>query len=715
MTTYDTIIKNRLKGIPVVISKSPIKNNVLSSYSYESNSLISFNKNDDYAMFYGINDCIYWIQNNFTKSGKNYILYTLRSDGTLLMHPTNKMLNYSDQSTFLGHPFGIVCNIYQSSTPKIPIDDLNDGCCFGLLFNSEYKLLTGSNPGHASGLSDPINKETFQKLTGRGSPDSFGAATFPNKGSTRYPLYSDNIDVTIGISNDPYDYYKTRCNYAIEASRGKDGKGYSPLVGSMYSNTTINMELSYPYGYISYEEYKKNDQIIKGYDIRYKITYYTNDNNTSEYKITSDGLLYINDSQYNLSPSILYIPLDAQGLLWYSEYYNMLKLSSYDKIYEELTGVKRGGLNDPGNNLPKINPNEPIDTTPINTQPPDNTTPSDPGAPIDVDDNDNTYNNDDPEVGSPQQPPPSNTTEQNTNDTSGDIEQNTVANLTSVLYQNATDPGTGNSTDTQSLINETLSFLGNSITFLDGTKNETDIAVVEFNKGKDEVVVFEYSDIIKSIRRKFKNMDDYIQIVNGKPKFTERAIKIFLENFTENSEGDHVFWQIATIIRNTAPVEFKSIEDREKYVYDTLEILMGEENLKKFSVLNALIRPTLLSQQIDAYNKELDNPIREEISTKEKLINSLQKKIDNAPNNNERLKLKQVQFLVEQDKYTERQMNDMLLAKKDGFTLSGLAIVHLGIIVTLVFVAYGYVGTKKIKENIRKKNMETGEKLKIYD
>jgi hypothetical protein len=606
MTTYDKIIKDRLKGIPVVISKSPIKNNVLSSYSYETNDLISFNKDGDYAMFYGPDDCIYWIQNNFTNSGEKYILYTLRSDGTLLVHPTNKLLNYSDKSTFTGLQFGIVCNIYQSATPKIPIDDLNNGCCFGLLFQSEYKTLTGSNPGHASGLTDPTNKDTFQKLTGQSSPDSLGAATFPNKGSSRYPLYGQVIDVTNGRSDDPFDYYGTRCNYAIEASRGRDGKGYSPIVGSMYDNKTINMGVSYPYGYISYAEYKKSDQIIKGYEIRYKITKYSSTSQSDEYLITSDGVLYVNNTESNLSPSTLYIPLNAQGLLWYSEWWSMLKLSSYDKIYEELTGVRRGGLNDPGKDLPKINPNDPIDVTPpTNTQPPNNTPPSDPGAPVDVNDNDNTYNNNDPEVGSPQQPPPSNTTEQNTNDTSGDIEQNTVANFTNALYQNATDPGSGNSADTQLSINQILQDLGNTITTAEGQG----IAVVEFDKGKKEVIITEETK--------------------------EEIIKEEKEGTTEMS---------------------------------------NEEFQLKFIVLN-----------------------------------KLRKDIENTTDSKERLKKKQIEFLILKDQYSERQLND-LKNKLEGKPISqvGVALVILPFIIAGIFV-YSY--THKNKTDI----IKTGEKLKIYE
>lgn len=736
MTTYDKIIQDRIKGIPIPKAQKGIgKNNVLCTYAYETNDLISFNKDGDYAMFYGPNDCIYWIQTNFTNSSEKYILYILRSDGTLLVHPTDKMLNYSDKSTFTGLPFGIVCNIYQSATPKIPIDDLKDGCIFGLLFQSEYKTLTGSDPGHASGLTDPTNKDTFERLTGLSSPISMGGATFPNKGSSRYPLYSQIIDVTNGRSNDPFDYYGTRCNYAIEASRGKDGKGYSPLVGSMYNNMTIDMGLSYPYGYITYEEYKKSDQIIKGYDIRYKISYYRGGSQSDEYKITSDGELYINDVKNNLSPSTLYIPLHAQGLLWYNEWWSMIKLSSYDKIYEELTGVRRGGLNDPGKDLPRINPNDPIDVTPpTNTQPPDNTPPSDPGAPVDVNDNDNTYNNNDPEVGSPQQPPPSNTTEQNTNDTSGDIEQNTVANFTNALYQNATDPGSGNSTDTQLSINQILQDLGNTTTTIDGP----DIAVVEFNKGKEEIILFTNFRHFEKMKPKF---DKYFIEKDGKYTIREEAKEILFGQ--DNLEGEKILIETVINLIIFMPRELKSNKEKEKYIYDSLKILMGEENLKNLRIKYRLTRQGFLKSYIEDYanekkitdtlyfglrdvNVKAEEEQEKKISqmfedtqkfannkdTKEEVKNLLKNKIENASNNNERLKLKQTEFLVNQNQYTERQLND-IKNKLEGKPVSqvGVAIILVPIVILGVIVMVGMNEKKKM----HKKNIESGEKLKIYD
>jgi len=506
--SYDQVINNRSKGTPLTIAEAPRKTNTLSSKSYKCYDLINFSSGTNRALLYGYNDSIYWIENTFNKSGKKYILYTLRSDGTLLIHDTNELLNPFDSTTYLNKSFGIVCNVYQSPIPLIPIDTLKNGYSFGLLFDSELKDLTGSNPGGQYGLSDPTNLDTFQRLTGRSSLPSMGAPSFLDRGSSRYPLYTNYIITTQAFSDNPEDYWKTRCNEAIEASRGSPDNGYSPIVGNLYNNANINMASTYLYGYMSYEEYKMNSNCIKGYTIYYKVVNYEGD--PDQIKITPDGIYSINDNQTNYTASTLYIPLHAVGLLWLREYNTMINSGrSYDKIYEILTGSRRGGLNDPTVNIPK-DPSQPVDIPDdtINNPPPPVITTN---PPIDTDPN-NPPDINDPQINPPPTVQDPGTTEQNNSDTSGDIGSN--ADITNT-QDNA-------NTDINYNINDLLAELGVDVRekgsakitdLIKLTEQEPveekkeckdEIGVLVEDKGKIEIPVYEHCGSYKRIIKRSK-------------------------------------------------------------------------------------------------------------------------------------------------------------------------------------------------------------------
>ena len=513
--SYDEVINNRINNIPLKVSKTSRKSNTLSSKAYECNDVVKFNVNGNRAYIYGLNDCIYWIETSFNKSGKKYVLYTLRADGTLLIHDTNTLLNPNDTSTFLNKSFGIVCNVYQAPVPLIPIDTLKNGYSIGLLFDSEYKELTSSNPGHASGLSDPTNLDTFKRLTGRPSPPSFGAPSFLDKGSSKYPLYGDYVSVLNSYSDSPDDYYKTRCIGAIEASRGAPSYGYSPILGDMYDNGNINMSLTYQYGYITYQEYLKNNEIIKGYNIYYKIVNYEGDPN--EIKIDINGVYTIDDMGHNYNASLLYIPLNAQGLLWQREYNNMVNSGkNYDKIYNILTGTRRGGLDDPlvknpiptTPTVPTIDPTVPVDVPDTNPNENQNQNPPNTNPPIDTDPN-TEYNPTDPDITPPVQNQDTGVTEQNNNDNSGTVNTNQDV----INTANGSEGFVGN-------INELLKDLGVEIRE-NGTNNiisatqlleqepkeekktcEKEVGILVEDKGKIEIPVYRECNKFKVINRR---------------------------------------------------------------------------------------------------------------------------------------------------------------------------------------------------------------------
>lgn len=468
--TYDQIIKNRKNGSPMAISSNKVKDNVLADVYYDSETA----KNFQDLRVYGKGGNIYWLQNSGV-SDKPYALYTLRIDGTLMVHyTTNKSLQNFDYTSKVKES-GIVCNIYQAFNFLIPIS--TDNGAVGILFDSEKTEILNSEQG----VNNDINKDAFLRLTGQDIGNinaiSLGYSFYENN-NFAFPLFNVR-DITVRYSTDPNDYYGFRCNRAISSSRGYSDTEYSPFTGDYnYLNRQINIEKTYPYGYISLSEYKKSRTVIKDFLITYSV--YTFQSGEVIVTIQQDGTVYANDEKYNyLSANTLYIPLNASGLLWQAEYNAMLKepVGSYDKIFEVLTGMPRGRYqaSNPPPESQQENPEQPIDTTPpddnpapppVTTNPPIDTTPPE------------QQNPNDPDITDPEQSPDTGIIEQNSDDTTGDV--NTNADVTNTQNIN---------TDLISKIIENYN--------LDDILKELGTEVRELGSDKIE----KYIDIYKSLKK----------------------------------------------------------------------------------------------------------------------------------------------------------------------------------------------------------------------